>query len=422
MTIPFATIRQKVSQIMQDWLEIETTSAGAGGGTTAVSTDVATIYDNDYFSDNPWFGLVTNKLNLGEIREFSDFVSSSGTLTVPTAFSNQVASGTTMELHKYHPDDYKLAINRARNYVAPRLHIPIVDESLVFGSWLENGDFEDNIRGEWGTVNDPEWEYDTLDKWNGRRSLRVIAGSSVGQVVQNIHLNYKGLTGDTIKLGFFCRAVAGSTVRVGFDWDGSSTDYSDYHTGVDEWQLLTKEIAVPSSATQIKVILEVAGSGMGWFDGGYMVTDNKRRYKIPERFYRIPSWVGIARDKEQPTYGYDGHPWCQFEQDGSDKWIVFNENGLPQKEARIQLKGRGHFPEFVNEGDLLEIEEPYLTALEDIAVAELCDILAGPGGRGFGDQTDFLGTGQRSRAKGLAHLQSIRLYKPPAMVFGSRWW
>ena len=120
---------------------LTTSSAGNAGGTTLVDTDLAS-WGNDAFEN--WWAMITSGTNAGEWRQVTDFVGSSGTLTVAPAYTGQVASAVTYELHRYNPTQIHLALNEAIKscYADGSLWVPVRDETLVVDNVLLNSDFE----------------------------------------------------------------------------------------------------------------------------------------------------------------------------------------------------------------------------------------------------------------------------------------
>ena len=107
------------------------TTTGAGSSTTAVSTDL-TGYPNDYFNTGPqWWLLAEDGTYAGQWREVSDFVQSTGTVTVSRAFGGTIASGVVCSLWRYRPDSYTLAVNDARRTIAHACYKVETDYVLV---------------------------------------------------------------------------------------------------------------------------------------------------------------------------------------------------------------------------------------------------------------------------------------------------
>ena len=294
-----AVFRQKVSENMGDRITATTTSAGNAGGTTLIST---ALPDEDFGGDNEAFNsfwvLITSGTNSGEIRRVartSGYVASSGTLTVTRAFTAQVASSVTFELHRYDPRLKHAAISRALNHAYPHVFREIVDETLVVDNRLLNADFEDTAGAgtfdDWTEVNSPTVTIETTRVRHGTNAAKVVAGGSAGQLTQTLTLNVHELIGKSITLSYPVYATAASVARVRLDFDGSDIQSTAYHSGADQWEVLTLTTTVPTAATQVKVILETAASGTAYFDAGWCAIGPLTEYTIPATILKGPHHV-----------------------------------------------------------------------------------------------------------------------------------
>jgi len=100
--------------------------------------------------------------------------------------------------------------------------------------------------------------------YQGSYALEVIAGDSFeAQIYQDLIL--ADCRGKVLTSRIAVKASAGSQARIGF-YDGSSTTYSDYHSGGGDYELLQCTASISSSATKARMILEVAPSGTASFD------------------------------------------------------------------------------------------------------------------------------------------------------------
>jgi hypothetical protein len=177
-----------------------TNSSGASDGTTAVDTN---LQGGDDVHNGKWL-IVTSGTNDGEIRRVTDYVQSSGTLTVATAFTAQVASSVTYQLWDeiYDPSALHDFENQAILETYGRAFDTVEDISLhgdgkstrfdvpsgiSMISKLERRSSVDSIRvHEFGTTFDETTDgdftqsLDTEDKKQGAQSLKVViaAGAS----------------------------------------------------------------------------------------------------------------------------------------------------------------------------------------------------------------------------------------------------
>ena len=109
-----------------------TTSDNLLANKLLVDEDLTDLYPtDDYFNDN-WFVIVTSNNNDTETRRVTDYVQSSGTLTVSKAWVTD-SSTSTYELMTVHPDSVLRAYNRARQVVWPHIGIVRDVETVVTG-------------------------------------------------------------------------------------------------------------------------------------------------------------------------------------------------------------------------------------------------------------------------------------------------
>jgi hypothetical protein len=69
-----------------------------------------------------------------------------------------------------------------------------------------------------------------------------------------------------IGIGAWVKTNVASHSRIGLD-DGNSTQYSDYHTGSNDWEFLAKGITTSSASTYLEFDFTVEASGAAYIDG-----------------------------------------------------------------------------------------------------------------------------------------------------------
>lgn len=276
-----AVLRQRLGEATGGWLGSTSTSAGAAGGTTIVDTALQG-YEDDTFLN--WWAMCTSGTNSGEVRRVSSFTSSSGTVTVGTAFGAQVATSVTYELMRINPTWMNLAISRAAEELYPHLYLPIRDETLVVDNLLANPDFETFAGGAftgWTTVGSPTLTQDTSIVWHSSGAAKIVAGGSAGQLTQAPTLTVEEIVGYSVLFKAWVYCTAADTARLRLDWDGTNFENGNYHTGADQWEHLYVQGGVPSTATQVKAICETVASGTAYFDAAWMVIYPIYKYTIP---------------------------------------------------------------------------------------------------------------------------------------------
>lgn len=114
MSETLATTRAEVSRRAQEFLQ-----GTATGGSTSTVIDVNGLTSPDNYWDESVI-LITSGTNNGLQRRVQSFTASTSTLTVYSAFTGAVASGSSYELYRrFTPGDIDVAINRALNIAAP---------------------------------------------------------------------------------------------------------------------------------------------------------------------------------------------------------------------------------------------------------------------------------------------------------------
>ncbi len=128
---------------------LATTSDGNANKLTLVDTGLKNLPggNDDNFCNGFYVvitELVTNGPAIGESGKVYSYDATSvpGTITLESALSAKILSGTSYELHRYDPTDLNAAINRAVQLLYPHLHLVKRDESLSIDSLLSNGDME----------------------------------------------------------------------------------------------------------------------------------------------------------------------------------------------------------------------------------------------------------------------------------------
>ena len=251
MSTTLAGLREKLSRRMGYYLEGTTTSDGAAGGTTFINSGLADKA-NDYFND--WYAKITSGTYTGQVRRISDFVQSTGTVTLYVAFGGQILSGITYELHRTNPDDKDTLIKEALRQIYPDLYKPVIDESLISGNWLRDGDFEDWSAAaalRYYTENSSiTLAQETSIKLFGTKSAKMTSGGANayrGQTASDTP-GLLDLGGYEVTFKAWCYCATASHARLEIytvDKDGTAQQVqSDYHPGDSRWHILTKTLTL----------------------------------------------------------------------------------------------------------------------------------------------------------------------------------
>ena len=311
-----ATLRQRLSEEIGDYQSLTTTSAGNSAGTSVVDTGLRNLPggDRDAAFDS-WYILVTSGANTGESRRIKDYIANTTTLVVQESFSGGAVDTTvSYELHRYDPSQKHQAIDRAIEELYPFLYLPIRDETIVVDDRLSNSDFETFSDGftSWTEVGSPTVTADTTYVIHGSQSAKVVGDSgAAGQLTQAPTININELSNKSVTFKCWVWCAAADTARIRLDWDGSDIENSDYHKGQNEWQLLDVVASVPTSATQVKAIIEVAASGTAYFDACWMTAGPIHKYTIPSAILNGPHYLTEQGDEGDPNgeyYPIKGNP------------------------------------------------------------------------------------------------------------------
>ena len=382
-TTTLAVLRRRISEKIADWTSGTTSGNGNAGGTTVVDTGLAGK-GNDFY--NGWWLLITSGTYATQVRQVSTtvgtgFVASTGTLTVTRAFGGQILASVTYELHRYNPDNYLVAINRKAEDLLVDNYLPLRDESIVIDNLLANADFESTIAAaDWTAVGAPTVTYPTTRYMWGTRSIQIAsAGGAAGQVTQAPVINQKEITGMGAHMGAWVYTTAASTGRIRLDWDGTTIESHDYHSGKDQWEYQTLDLTIPTTATQVKAICESVAAGTTIFDGAWLAVRDIYRYVIPSAMIRGPFFVGVQRDLYNPRAGFEAWDAVTFEEDSSNRYLTFIEK--PDRGYRIQLQGLGLLTTLTTDATTIELGAPELNWLIVHAGLEIIRMAkAEPGG------------------------------------------
>ena len=244
----------------------------------------------------------------------------------------------------------------------PILYKPIRDETLVVDNILANNDFEtagtSATFSDWTEVNSPTVSIETSRVFHGTNSAKVVASGDVGQLTQTLDVNIDELAGKTATFKVRVWTNGSSQARLKIDW-GTSTETGDYHAGDSSWRLLTAEAAVPTDATQVQVVCEVAASQTAYFDTSWFAVEQIHRLTVPSDIVRGPM-----------------HILQQYNEDMVDGAYYPLPSGVAPTRGRIlRLEGMGILSRPSSESGTTEIGEPQLNLVTAYAAMVLFQTL-----------------------------------------------
>jgi hypothetical protein len=373
--------REGFSRSIGDFISVDTTGDGDAAFTTIVSSAFLGLdggTDDDAYEN--WYALIADSTSSadGESRRIESYVPDpdAPTVRVASAFSAQIISGITIELHRYNPVDKHDVLGRAINQLSRDLALPVLDESIVVDNVLVNTGFElfttANVPDDWTIVGSPMvTEENTLVR-HGTSSVKVVASGAAGQLTQAPTINVDELTNEQANAARWCYATEPNTVRLRTDF-GSSIASSSFHSGKDQWEYLEVEKAVPDTATQVKMICEVADGGTGYFDIGHLSLGPVYDYDLPTSIVGDIYRLEQQRDERIAEGGYYPIP----------------DDGRPSEGMILRLKGQGVLSVPTTDSGTTEIGEPQLQLLYAYAGMLLWQLFASPARSAGLDRSGF---------------------------------
>jgi hypothetical protein len=365
------------------------TSSGSGSTTSIVSTGLQDLIggtSNDFCINQ--YVHITSGDATGEIRQVSSYNASSTTIGVNKAFSATIAGSVTFVLHRYDPIVKRAAINHAIERLYPILYLPVEDDwSIIVDDLLTDTSFEGTPSGNtfpaWTNSGGASVTAETSRVFHGAQSANINpASSSVVQQYQQPTVNVHEVIGKTATFQMRVWATAASEARIRLDWDGSNFENSDYHSGNEQWELLTAEGTVPSTATRIRVICEVAANGSAaYFDAGGdcgLYIDPIYEYTMPTTLNDPPSRVEMQVNANEPKGPF------RFLQKGN----------LPIRGRHLRLVGKGLLSRPSTDTATTEVGEPQVRLIVYKAMEIFWSMYASPARSAMSDRVDYLRAAQ----------------------------
>ena len=388
-TTTFSTMRQDILRPMG--LVTGTVSTNLSSGNASLIDTLLTrrFSVNDYFN-NRWFAHITSQANDGQIRRITDYVGSSGTITVAGAnWSNDPSNAATYELSAVDPSDVLSLYNEAREQVFPDISLVRDLETIITGNrqhtytlpstmrridrvylgnrrtaesgdnLLLNGDFEDwasttscdnwAISGSGASVNQ---EAQTTNPENygvlyGDNSARILVPSSVVttllQTYNSASSSYTAVAteGQECNLAAWVYCTTASRVSL---YIGSALTATHSGTG---WELLKGSANLSATATSIVVGISVSsGAAIPVFvDEIWMILGQSEMSDVP--YTELRNWEHVP-----PVAGAD------------DGGVLRFSEILPDKK-RIRIVGRDILSSVSADSDTIEIDGELLHPLYD---------------------------------------------------------
>ena len=371
-----ATARSVLRGLLADELQstrftsLSTTSAGNAGGTTLVDTGLLNLPDggeDDTF--NGFWIIVTELVSggpaIGESAKVSDYATATGTLTLESALTAQIKTGTSYELHRYDPLDLNTSINRAVELLYPHLYVPQRNETLWVDNLLLNSSFEVSTAGpvftSWSSIGTPTLTAETSRKVHGSQAAGIAATGATEGLEQNIFtsVNFRRVVGKTLHVRGWVFATVANAGRLRVTFDGTTYTNGPWQGGNAEWEddsVQTISVAIPADATEMTVSCEMEDGSTGYFDLVRAWIDPIYRYTIPSAILKGPYTLSLQRSLDEPDGPFDPITNFVIEEDSSGRYIILNQ-ALPPGYG-LKITGIGLLSTMSSDSATTEIDAP----------------------------------------------------------------
>jgi len=342
-----AVLRQRLSEAMGDYLSLTATANGATDGTTIVDSGLRNLAggrDDDAFEG--WYVLVTSGDASGEIKRVLQSRQANNTLTLQTAFSVQIASSVTYELHRQDPTLKHNAINRGIEELSYQVPLPLRDETLVVDNALTNWDFETFASSAftgWSSTGTPTLTQNTSIVMHGDGAASVAATGATEGLYQSLTINTNEVTNKQVTFECWVYATVADAVRIRILWGSASYESHDYHSGSDQWELQSIQVTVPTTATEITAVLEVTTGNTGIFDAAWLSVQHLYKYTIPSSMVTGPNYISQQLDRFNPSGTY----------------VPVIRGTGPETGRILRLEGKGVLTRPSSDTATIEAGEPY---------------------------------------------------------------
>ena len=412
---------------------LSTTSAGNAGGTTLVDTGLKNLPsgNDDDFCVGFWIlitELVAGGPAIGESGKVSVYTASSGTVTIESALTAQIQTGTSYELHRYDPNDLNTAINRSVELLYPYLYTSKSDESLIVDNLLLNPSLDtfSTTFTSWDNIGTPTLAAETTRKVHGTGSAKITATGATEGIEQNIFTttNFKELVGKTLRVRGWTFGTVASAVRLRVTFDGSTYTNADYNGGDAEWEndgSQKIDAVIPADATEMTISCECIDAGVGYFDLVRAWIDRRTEYTIPSAILKGPYTLEIQRNVDEPQGVFD--PVEDFSvKDATDtgaRSLILNR-ALPSGMI-MRVTGIGKLSTMSTDAATTEIDAPQTHLVVARAAQWLYENLESDSSIGGREEYSRLATKWEKRTKELLATPGMRMRQMGASL-NRRYW
>lgn len=355
MTTTYALLREGLSWRLQDWFE---GTADSGTKTSIVDTE---LLDKATKPSVGQYILFASGDYNGQIRRLHTYDEDNRSIIWERPLAGN-PSTDTYEIHSFHPDDIKDAINYARFAVYPWIYRYYDDTTrttrknqhkYTIPSYIKGGPYE-AFEGKWASISitdqlldNPgfeDWTGSSPDDWDtptnittaedtdllmsgSSSSCKCTSTTSAGSMYQTVsgHADYAG---QRMSFSIWVYCMTTSRIKAAI-YDSSATE-GDYHAG-GGWEQLTVSYTMPASPTALKAGVTVAsGTALVFYLDDAVLWSGQR----------------VADEPGTPLYGWTA-------KDG-----IFEYRKSLVGDRPLRLKGIGYLSSVSADTDEMELDDP----------------------------------------------------------------
>lgn len=372
------------------------TTTNLAANNVVISTELADDYDQpDYFIG--WYIIILGSSNDRVVKRVTDYVGSSGTLTVAGAALQSESGAMNCELHRFHPEEVRRAANAMRRSLFPELCIVRDIRTLVTGQqqyrytlpttlrgrplrvYVGNRDSADDIAmnlftdggfeiwtnsttltnftltGTNATVNQ-EKETTTPKNYavlHDESSARVLSASSGLTTLLEAITPSVAAEGMEVNVSVWVHCNVTSRVAARLEGSGITNTSGSTHGGTG-WELLTVGALMTATGTAFSAGIDVtSGAAITFYvDEGIVIVGQSEVLDL--------GWSPLLRWDWLPPI--DG---------GSNGGVLDIPYRLPEK-RRLRIIGRDLLSSVTADADTIEIDGEQLDLLYEKVRAALC--------------------------------------------------
>lgn len=383
-----SAIRQGFMEYLGEYYSF-TAQLSAAAGADLIDLVNLPRFANDHL--NSWWCLLPSGpsgVGTTEHRKVSVFVQSTGKITPLSAFSAQVLLNAPYELLRYHPTELiGWALNKALQEVSKELPKQILNEALITGNALPNGDFEDfavsTAPDFWvvsvGTTS--TCAQNTSIVYSGRSSASLQRAATDGYI-QCSDAQWKSLLslqGQTVSYKAKVYATVAARARLSVYANGAVAGVSSYHSGGSIWELLAiKDLAISTTLTAISFRFEVnTGNTTAYIDRARVTGPTISEFVLPSEF-TIGNINRVQIQKDYRTLATDEDPcddpgwleqpndWTRYVIRYDDRlgvWLLSFIERPTNNGYKIRLQGTAPITKVTSDTDTVPLSETQLNML-----------------------------------------------------------